>query len=124
MSIGSIYFQIAISRKRIKRLRHFFPNMSPRKRIRHRYCTLVEKSSKPAAPINYHWRFQLPRASKKNRWTRLENRQWKPISTSGSLNTTVTGGWCNRTASGNLFPLAVLLTQPSVEIRYFHWRLV
>jgi hypothetical protein len=27
---------------------------------------LVEKSSKPAAPINYHWRFQLPRASKKN----------------------------------------------------------
>jgi hypothetical protein len=27
--------------------------------------TLVEKSSKPAAPINYHWRFQLPRASKK-----------------------------------------------------------
>jgi hypothetical protein len=28
--------------------------------------SLVEKSSKPAAPINYHWRFQLPRASKKN----------------------------------------------------------
>jgi hypothetical protein len=29
--------------------------------------TLVEKSSKPAAPINYHWRFQLSRASKKNK---------------------------------------------------------
>jgi hypothetical protein len=28
---------------------------------------LVEKSSKPAAPINYHWRFQLSRASKKNK---------------------------------------------------------
>jgi hypothetical protein len=28
--------------------------------------TLVEKSSKPAAPINYHGRFQLSRASKKN----------------------------------------------------------
>jgi hypothetical protein len=107
MSIGSIYFQIAISRKRIKRLRHFFPNMSPRKRIRHRYCTLVEKSSKPAAPINYHWRFQLPRASKKK-----------------------TGGPGLRTASGNLFPLAVLLTQPSLAVgvteppveTYFHWR--
>jgi hypothetical protein len=29
--------------------------------------SLVEKSSKPAAPINYHWRFQLSRASKKNK---------------------------------------------------------
>lgn len=31
------------------------------------HITLVEKSSKPAAPINYHWRFQLSRASKKNK---------------------------------------------------------
>jgi hypothetical protein len=54
---------------------------------------LVEKSSKPAAPINYHWRFQLLHASKKTRWVRLGNRQWKPIST---------GGWCNRTASENI----------------------
>jgi hypothetical protein len=31
----------------------------------------------------------------------LKNRKWKPIST---------GGWCNRTASGNiLFRLAVVL---------------
>jgi hypothetical protein len=38
----------------------------------------------------------------------LKNRQWKPISTGGSLNTT---------ASGNrIFPLAVLLHQPPVEI--------
>jgi hypothetical protein len=39
--------------------------------------SLVEKSSNPAAPINYHWRFQLPRASKKTRWAQLGNRQWK-----------------------------------------------
>jgi hypothetical protein len=45
----------------------------------------------------------------------LKNRQWKPISTGGSLNTT---------ASGNrVFPLAVVLHQPPVEISYFHWRL-
>jgi hypothetical protein len=59
----------------------------------------------------------------------LKNRQWKPISTGGSLNTT---------ASGNrIFPLAVVLHQPPVETRfslafrlhqppveisYFHWR--
>jgi Na+/phosphate symporter len=29
--------------------------------------TLVEKSSKPAAPINYHWQFQLSRVSRKNK---------------------------------------------------------
>jgi hypothetical protein len=69
---------------------------------------LVEKSSKPATPINYHWRFQLPRASKKTRWARLGNRQWKPISTSGYLNTT---------ASGNrIFPLAVGVIEPIVKI--------
>jgi hypothetical protein len=69
---------------------------------------LVEKSSKPAAPINYHWRFQLPRASKKTGWARLGNRQWKPISTGGSLNTT---------ASGNMiFTLVVGVTEPSVKI--------
>jgi hypothetical protein len=28
-----------------------------------------------------------------------------------------------KTASGNLFPLAVILTQPPVEIGCFHWRL-
>jgi hypothetical protein len=72
--------------------------------------TLVEKSSKPAAPINYHWRFQLPRASKKNRWAWLGNRQWKHIST---------GGYRNTTASGNrIFPLAVGVTEPLVEIRF------
>jgi hypothetical protein len=32
------------------------------------------------------------------------------------------GGWCYTTASGNiLFPLAVALRQPRVEIG-FHWR--
>jgi hypothetical protein len=44
----------------------------------------------------------------------LKNRQWKPISTGGYLNTTDSG---NR-----VFPLAVLLHQPPVEIG-FHWRL-
>jgi hypothetical protein len=45
----------------------------------------------------------------------LKNRQWEPIST---------GGYLNTTASGNrIFPLAVLLHQPPVEISYFHWRL-
>jgi hypothetical protein len=43
----------------------------------------------------------------------LKNRQWKPIST---------GGYFNTTASGNrVFPRAVLLHQPPVEIG-FHWR--
>jgi hypothetical protein len=43
----------------------------------------------------------------------LKNRQWKPIST---------GGYLNTTASGNrVFPLAVVLHQPPVEIG-FHWR--
>jgi hypothetical protein len=59
---------------------------------------LVEKSSKPTTPINYHWRFQLPCASKKTMWTQLGNRKWKPIST---------GGCVKITASGNRFPLAV-----------------
>jgi hypothetical protein len=36
---------------------------------------LVEKSSKTVTPINYYWRFQLPRATKKTRWARLGNRQ-------------------------------------------------
>jgi hypothetical protein len=91
------------------------------RKILRRHKTLVEKSSKPAAPINYHWRFQLPRASKKTRWTRLGNRQWKHISTGGSLNTTAisTGGWCNRTAVEIiLFLLAVVLREPPVEIRF------
>ena len=45
----------------------------------------------------------------------LKNRQWKPIST---------GGYLNTTASGNrVFPLAVGVTEPPVET-YFHWRLV
>jgi hypothetical protein len=40
----------------------------------------------------------------------LKNRQWKPISTSGYVNTT---------ASGNrIFPLAVGVTEPLVEIRF------
>jgi hypothetical protein len=40
----------------------------------------------------------------------LKNRQWKPISTGGSL---------NPPASGNrIFPLAVLLHQPPVETRF------
>jgi hypothetical protein len=43
----------------------------------------------------------------------LKNRQWKPISTGGYLNTTTSG---NR-----VFPLAVVLQQPPVET-YFHWR--
>jgi hypothetical protein len=50
------------------------------------------------------------------------------ISTGGWCNRTAsenlvsTGGWCNRTASGNiLFPLAVVLREPPVEIG-FHWR--
>jgi hypothetical protein len=43
----------------------------------------------------------------------LKNRQWKPFSTGGSLNTTVSG---NR-----VFPLAVGVTEPPVETR-FHWR--
>jgi hypothetical protein len=33
-----------------------------------------------------------------------------------------TGGPALKTASGNLFPLAVILTQPPVETSYFHWR--
>jgi hypothetical protein len=43
----------------------------------------------------------------------LKNRQWKPISTGGYLNTTAsgnyifTGGSVTPTASGNRFPLAV-----------------
>jgi hypothetical protein len=40
----------------------------------------------------------------------LKNRQWKPISTSGYLNTTANG---NR-----IFPLAVGVTEPPVEIRF------
>jgi hypothetical protein len=40
----------------------------------------------------------------------LKNRQWKPISTSGYLNTTSSG---NR-----IFPLAVGVTGPPVEIRF------
>jgi hypothetical protein len=44
----------------------------------------------------------------------LKNRQWKSIST---------GGYLYATASGNrVFPLAVRLHQPPVEIG-FHWRL-
>jgi hypothetical protein len=71
----------------------------------------------------------------------LKNRQWKPISTGGSLNTTtsenriftlavgvteppvkiLTGGSVTPTASVNiLFSLAVVLREPPVEI--FHWR--
>jgi hypothetical protein len=43
----------------------------------------------------------------------LKNRQWKPIST---------GGYLNTTASGNrVFTLTVLLHQPPVEIG-FYWR--
>jgi hypothetical protein len=48
----------------------------------------------------------------------LKNRQWKPISTGGYLNTTASGNYIftggsvtatasGRTASGNRFPLAV-----------------
>jgi hypothetical protein len=44
----------------------------------------------------------------------FKNRQWKPIST---------GGYLNTTASGNrMFPLAVVLHKPPVNID-FHWRL-
>jgi hypothetical protein len=40
----------------------------------------------------------------------LKNRQWKPIST---------GGYLNTTASGNrIFPLAVGVTELLVEIRF------
>jgi hypothetical protein len=40
----------------------------------------------------------------------LKNRKWKPIST---------GGYLNTTASGNrIFPLAVGVIEPPVEIRF------
>jgi hypothetical protein len=40
----------------------------------------------------------------------LKTHQWKPIST---------GGYLNTTASGNrIFPLAVGVTEPPVEIRF------
>jgi hypothetical protein len=60
---------------------------------------LVQISSKPAARSTFHWRFPLSNVSERNRWAGFKNRQWKPIST---------GGYLNTTASGNiLFPLAV-----------------
>jgi hypothetical protein len=72
-------------------------------------------------------RFQLLRASKKTRWARLGNRQWKPISTGGSLNTTASGNRIFTLAVGVTeppvkigFSLAVGVTEPPVEISYFH----
>jgi hypothetical protein len=66
---------------------------------------LVEKSSKPAAPINYHWRFQLPRASRKDQ----VGPAWEPP--------VENGGYLNTTASENrIFSLAVGVTEPPVKI--------
>jgi hypothetical protein len=60
----------------------------------------------------------------------LKNRQWKPISTGGSLNTTASGNrvfllaiLLHQPPVETRFSLAVVLQQPSVEISYFHWRL-
>jgi hypothetical protein len=103
LTLGTVALPIVIPRHSANYIFYFFNS-------------LVEKSSKPAAPINYHWRFQLPRASKKTRWAWLGNRQWKHISTGGWCNRTAseniisTGGSVTPTASGNiLFPLAVVL---------------
>jgi hypothetical protein len=58
----------------------------------------------------------------------LKNRQWKPISTGGSVTPTASGNYIftgssvTPIASVNiLFPLAVGLREPLVEIG-FHWR--
>jgi hypothetical protein len=60
----------------------------------------------------------------------LKNSQWKPISTSGSLNTTASGNkifplavLLHQPPVDTRFSLAVLLHQPPVKISYFHWRL-
>jgi hypothetical protein len=57
---------------------------------------------------DYHWWFQLPRTSEKNRWTQLGNRQWKPIFTGSSIKATP--------SENGLFSLAVVVTEPPVEI--------
>jgi hypothetical protein len=60
----------------------------------------------------------------------LKNRQWKPISTGGSLNTTVSGNRISTLAVGVTeppveirFSLVVLLHHLPLYISYFHWRL-
>jgi hypothetical protein len=45
---------------------------------------------------------------KKIRWARLENRQWKHISTDGYRNTTA--------SENRIFPLAVGVTEPPLKI--------
>jgi hypothetical protein len=96
--LRTFYFAYSMLTQVIHAFKHMQLSLdTPGHRYAQGYYTLVEKSSKPAAPINYHWRFQLPHASKK------------------------TGGPGLGTASENVFPLAVLLTQPPVEIGYFHW---
>jgi hypothetical protein len=72
------------------------------------YIYIIEKSSKPAVCLNFHWQFRLSNFSEKTGGVDLRNHQWKPISTSGSLYTT---------ASGNrVFSMAVGVTKPPVII--------